>query len=86
MGPLRRLLRLEPRPESISRLIDEELALHLELRTAELVAEGAMSWDAPIVNQLPAFKLRDYTSAKHVTVRDVLSRRAGESQGRASKR
>jgi predicted permease len=40
VGPIRRLLRLEPRPESIGRLVDEELALHLDLRTAELVAEG----------------------------------------------
>jgi beta-lactamase class C len=45
--------------------------------SAELVAEGAMSWDTPIVNQLPAFKLRDYAGAKHVTVRDVLSHRVG---------
>jgi beta-lactamase class C len=45
--------------------------------SAELVAEGAMSWDSPIVNQLPAFKLRDYASASKVTVRDVLSHRVG---------
>ena len=45
--------------------------------TAQLVSEGAMSWDSPIINQLPAFKLRDYASAKNVTVRDVLSHRVG---------
>ena len=45
--------------------------------SAELVAEGAMNFDSPIVNQLPAFKLRDYASAKQVTVRDVLSHRVG---------
>jgi beta-lactamase class C len=45
--------------------------------SAELVAEGAMTWDSPIVNQLPAFKLRDYASASKVTVRDVLSHRVG---------
>jgi beta-lactamase class C len=45
--------------------------------SAELVAEGAMSWDSPIVTQLPAFKLRDYASANKVTVRDVLSHRVG---------
>src|SRR5690606_35299277 len=27
--------------------------------SAMLVREGAMDWDAPIVNQLPAFTLRD---------------------------
>ena len=31
--------------------------------SAQLVAEGAMSWDSPIINQLPAFKLRDYAGA-----------------------
>jgi beta-lactamase class C len=45
--------------------------------TAQLVSEGAMSWDSPIINQLPAFKLRDYASARNVTVRDVLSHRVG---------
>ena len=45
--------------------------------TAQLVSEGAMSWDSPIINQLPAFKLRNYASAKNVTVRDVLSHRVG---------
>ena len=45
--------------------------------TSQLVAEGAMDWDRPIVNQLPAFKLRDYASAKSVTVRDILSHRVG---------
>jgi beta-lactamase class C len=45
--------------------------------SAELVAEGAMSWDDPIVNKLPAFKLRDYASGNKVTVRDILSHRVG---------
>jgi len=45
--------------------------------SAQLVAEDAMSWDSPIINQLPAFKLRDYASAKTVTVRDILSHRVG---------
>ncbi len=42
-----------------------------------LVSEGAMGWDRPIINQLPAFKLRDYASARTVTVRDILSHRVG---------
>ena len=45
--------------------------------TAQLVADDAMNWDSPIINQLPAFKLRDYASAKTVTVRDILSHRVG---------
>jgi beta-lactamase class C len=45
--------------------------------SAELVAEGAMEWDDPIINKLPAFKLRDYASSSKVTVRDVLSHRVG---------
>ena len=45
--------------------------------TGQLVSEGAMNWDNPIINQLPAFKLRDYASANKVTVRDVLSHRVG---------
>jgi beta-lactamase class C len=45
--------------------------------SAELVAEDAMHWDTPIVNQLPAFKLRAYAAADKVTVRDVLSHRVG---------
>src|SRR6185369_5504717 len=45
--------------------------------TALLVEEDAMSWDNPIVNQLPAFKLRDYASARTVTVRNILSHRVG---------
>ena len=45
--------------------------------TTLLVSEGAMGWDRPIINQLPAFKLRDYDSARTVTVRDILSHRVG---------
>lgn len=45
--------------------------------TAQLVAEDAMNWDTPIINQLPAFKLRDYAKAQTVTVRDILSHRVG---------
>jgi beta-lactamase class C len=45
--------------------------------TSLLVSEGAMGWDRPIINQLPAFKLRDYAGAQTVTVRDILSHRVG---------
>lgn len=45
--------------------------------SGQLVEEGAMSWDSPIINQLPAFKLADYTGGSRVSVRDVLSHRVG---------
>ena len=45
--------------------------------SAELVSEDAMNWDTPIVNQLPAFKLRSYASGNKVTLRDVLGQRVG---------
>lgn len=45
--------------------------------SGQLVEEGAMSWDSPIINQLPAFKLKDYTGGSRVSVRDVLSHRVG---------
>ncbi len=45
--------------------------------SGQLVEEGAMSWDSPIINQLPAFKLKDFASGSTVTVRDVLSHRVG---------
>ncbi len=62
--------------ETVFRLASLSKAFAATL-TAQLVAEDAMSWDSPIINQLPAFKLRDYASAKTVTVRDVLSHRVG---------
>jgi beta-lactamase class C len=45
--------------------------------SALLVQEGAMSWDAPIANQLPAFRLRDMQGAQRVNLREILSQRVG---------
>ncbi len=45
--------------------------------SALLVAEGAMAWDTPIANQLPAFKLRDMQGAQRVSLREILSHRVG---------
>ena len=45
--------------------------------SAMLVSEGALDWDAPIANQLPAFTLRDLEGAQRLTVREVLSHRVG---------
>ena len=45
--------------------------------SALLVQEGAMDWDAPIVNQLPAFTLRDGQAASRISVRQILSHQVG---------
>ena len=45
--------------------------------SAMLVSEGAMSWDSPVSNQLPAFALRDLQGAQRLTVREILSHRVG---------
>ncbi|WP_460456697.1 serine hydrolase domain-containing protein [Arenimonas alkanexedens] len=45
--------------------------------SAMLVSEGAMTWDAPIANQLPTFTLRDLQGAQRLSVRDILSHRVG---------
>lgn len=45
--------------------------------SAQLVNEGALSWDSPIANQLPAFSLRDVDAAQKITVRDILSHKVG---------
>jgi len=45
--------------------------------SALLVSEGAMSWDSPVSNQLPAFTLRDLQGAQSLTVREILSHRVG---------
>ncbi len=44
---------------------------------AQLVAEGALSWDSRIADQLPEFKLRDIHAAQRLTVLDILSHRVG---------
>lgn len=45
--------------------------------SAMLVTEGAMGWDSPISDQLPAFRLRDMQGAQRLTVREILSHRIG---------
>ena len=42
-----------------------------------LVRDGAMDWDSPIVNQLPAFTLRDGEAAQKITIRQILSHQVG---------
>ncbi|MFC4727689.1 serine hydrolase domain-containing protein [Coralloluteibacterium thermophilus] len=45
--------------------------------TAQLVEEGALSWDTRLVDQLPMFKLADLEGAQNLTTRDILSHRMG---------
>jgi beta-lactamase class C len=63
-------------PDTVFRLASLSKAFAATL-TSLLVQEEAMGWDTPIVNQLPAFKLRDYARAQQVTPRDVLAQKVG---------
>jgi beta-lactamase class C len=63
-------------PDTVFRLASLSKAFAATL-SSQLVQEEAMAWDKPIVDQLPAFKLRDYARAQQVTVRDVLSHKVG---------
>jgi CubicO group peptidase (beta-lactamase class C family) len=42
-----------------------------------LVDEGKLRWDDPVVDHVPAFRLRDPWLTRHVTVRDLVSHRTG---------
>ncbi len=44
---------------------------------ARRVATGTLSWDTPVVSQLPWFELADPWVSAHVTVGDLLSHRSG---------
>jgi CubicO group peptidase (beta-lactamase class C family) len=44
---------------------------------AMLVDEGRLSWDAPVIRYLPGFVLSDPYVTREVTVRDLLTHRAG---------
>ena len=42
-----------------------------------LVDEGKIRWDDPVTNYLPGFQLRDPWATREITVRDLLTHRAG---------
>ena len=63
-------------PDTVFRLASLSKAFAATL-SSQLVQEEAMAWDKPIVDHLPAFKLRDYARAQQVSVRDVLSHKVG---------
>ena len=45
--------------------------------TAMLVRDGELRWDSRVANELPAFKLANLQGTQELTVRDILSQRAG---------
>jgi beta-lactamase class C len=45
--------------------------------TALLVRDGSLRWDSRVANELPAFKLADLQGTENLTVKDILSQRAG---------
>ncbi|MGV3482626.1 MAG: serine hydrolase [Sphingobium sp.] len=42
-----------------------------------LVDDGKLRWDDPVIDHVPAFRLRDPWLTSHVTVRDLVSHRTG---------
>lgn len=42
-----------------------------------LVDEGKLSWDDPVVKHYPEFKVRDQQLSRQITIRDLLTHRAG---------
>jgi beta-lactamase class C len=63
-------------PDTVFRLASLSKAFAATLSSL-LVQEDAMDWDRPIVERLPAFKLRDYRRAQQVSIRDVLAQKVG---------
>ena len=44
---------------------------------AQMVDEGLIAWDDPVINHLPEFRLRDRHATHHLTIRDMVSHRSG---------
>ena len=42
-----------------------------------LVDDGKVRWDDPVTNYLPSFQLKDPWATREITVRDLLTHRAG---------
>src|SRR5690606_31126732 len=42
-----------------------------------LADEGKLKWNDPVVKHLPEFRLKDAEMSRHITVRDLLTHRAG---------
>jgi len=63
-------------PDSVFRLASLSKAFATAL-TAMLVDEGMLSWDTHVTGVLPTFELQDAAASGKLTVRDILSQRAG---------
>jgi len=63
-------------PDTVFRLASLSKAFASAL-TAILVDEGMLSWDTHVAGVLPSFELQNLHSSEKLTVRDILSQRAG---------
>ena len=63
-------------PDSVFRLASLSKAFATAM-TAMLVDEGMLSWDTHVTGVLPTFELQDAAASGKLTVRDILSQRAG---------
>jgi beta-lactamase class C len=63
-------------PDSVFRLASLSKAFASAL-TAMLVDDGMLSWDTRVTGVLPTFELQDAAASGRLTVRDILSQRAG---------
>ena len=63
-------------PDSVFRLASLSKAFATAL-TAMLVDEGMLSWDTHVAGVLPTFELQNVAASEKLTVRDILSQRAG---------
>lgn len=63
-------------PDSVFRLASLSKAFASAL-TAMLVDDGMLSWDTHVTGVLPTFELQDAAASGRLTVRDILSQRAG---------
>jgi len=63
-------------PDSVFRLASLSKAFATAL-TGLLVDEGMLSWDTHVAGVLPTFELKDGDASSKLTVRDILSQRAG---------
>ena len=44
---------------------------------AQLVDEGKINWDDPVIKHIPEFRLKDEYATYHVTIRDLLTHQSG---------
>jgi beta-lactamase class C len=63
-------------PDSVFRLASLSKAFASAL-TGMLVDEGMLSWDTRVAGVLPTFELHNVAASEKLTVRDILSQRAG---------